>query len=147
MRTISSCWLYPCPLCTHCPSLLQLNGLMKCSDYDNLGGSPPPTSWEVHWTLSFTGRRSSNMVFVGRRSSNMVFIDAPAEGSLLWPLNKKDCEHIFYVVGLQPGWGSRALSRGGGTTTEPTPPWCQGTLILPCGAVGLPSAPCTAMLS
>ena len=43
----------------------RLNDLMKCSDCIDDGGSPPSTSWEIHWTLSFGGRRSHNKVTVG----------------------------------------------------------------------------------
>ena len=50
-----------------------LNDLVKCSDCVKNGGSPLSTSWEVHWTLSFRGRRSRNKVTVGE----------PAIGSLI----------------------------------------------------------------
>lgn len=55
----------------------RLNGPVKCSDCGDVSGLPLATSWEVHWTLSFRGRRSRNKVSVGE----------PAEGSLsicLW---------------------------------------------------------------
>ncbi|KAK0594382.1 hypothetical protein LWI29_021627 [Acer saccharum] len=35
-------------LCTHRPSLLRLNGPVKCSDRGDAGGSLPATSREVH---------------------------------------------------------------------------------------------------
>ncbi|KAL5697152.1 hypothetical protein ACHQM5_030989 [Ranunculus cassubicifolius] len=35
-------------LCTHRPSLLPMNGPVKCSDRGDVGGSPPATSREVH---------------------------------------------------------------------------------------------------
>jgi len=56
-------------LCTHNPSL---NGQVKCLDRGDSGSSPPVMLQEVHWTLSFRGRRNPNKVFVGE----------PVEGSL-----------------------------------------------------------------
>ena len=43
----------------------RLNDPVKCSDCVDDGGSLPSTSWEVHWTLSFIGRKSRNKVTVG----------------------------------------------------------------------------------
>ena len=51
----------------------RLNGPVKCLDCEFLAGSPVGSMREVHWTLSFRGRRSRNKVSVGE----------PAEGSFL----------------------------------------------------------------
>ncbi|WZZ78133.1 hypothetical protein YC2023_098705 [Brassica napus] len=56
----------------------RLNDPVKCSDRGDMGSSPSATSREVHYTLSFRGRRSRNKVSVGE----------PAEGSLSYPINR-----------------------------------------------------------
>ena len=62
----------------------RLNGPVKCLDCEFLAGSPVGSMREVHWTLSFRGRRSRNKVSVGE----------PAEGSFTekkWKGNEGSC--------------------------------------------------------
>ncbi|WZZ78131.1 hypothetical protein YC2023_098703 [Brassica napus] len=56
----------------------RLNDPVKRSDRGDMDSSPSATSREVHYTLSFRGRRSRNKVSVGE----------PAEGSLSYPINR-----------------------------------------------------------
>ena len=117
----------------------KLHYIVKCSDRGDGGGAPPPTSREVHWTLSFRGRRSHNKVFVGE----------PAEGSLSWPLNKIDHEHVIHVVGLWSGQGHSPSLHWWGAAKEPTTPKVsRNTGIALLGVMfGRPVMPCAMLLS
>jgi len=64
-----------------------------------MGGSLSATWWEVHWTLSFRGRKSRNKVFVSE----------PAEGSLSIPQTTSSTRHckielILKSISIKSFW-------------------------------------------
>src|SRR6201982_4224277 len=72
-RKSSACVDYVPALCTHRPSLLQIEWLSEVSGLVFGEPATAPYRWEVDQTWSFRGSKSRNKVSVGE----------PAEGSLL----------------------------------------------------------------